>query len=318
MKTLSLVIACYNEAEALPIFYQEINHVLADLAGRYRTELLFIDDGSSDDTLHLLKKYAKENPEVKYLSFSRNFGKEAAMLAGLEHAKGDFVAVLDADLQDPPSLLPEMLQILHDEDYDCVATRRTSRRGEPPIRSFFAELFYKLINSVSKVKMVPGARDFRLMTRQMVNAIISCPEYNRYSKGLWQFVGFKTKWLSYDHVPRAAGATKWSFWKLFLYAIDGIVAYSTAPLVVSALLGVLLCFISFIVILIIIIKTLIFGDPVSGWPSLACLITFIGGLQLFFLGVIGEYLAKTYLETKNRPKYIIREDNLKPSKKDEA
>ncbi len=334
-KKISVIVPCYNESEALPYFYQEISKVMAQLSD-YQFELIFIDDGSSDDTLAVLKRFAAQDPRVFYLNFSRNFGKEAALLAGLEHASGDYIATMDADCQDPPSLLPDMLPSL-DKDYknrqshnltntdsfaepasnysssetvDCVATRRVSRKGEPPIRSFCARIFYKLINSISKVEMVDGARDYRLMTRQMVDAIISCQEYNRYSKGLWSFVGFKTKWIEYENVKRAAGETKWSFWKLFKYAIEGIVAFSTVPLTLAAFFGILFCLVAFILILVIIIKTLAFGDPATGWPSLACIIMFVSGVQLFFLGVIGEYLAKTYLETKHRPHYITRETNL--------
>lgn len=307
MKLISIVVPCYNESEVLPMFYREITKVMSELKN-YRFELVFVDDGSRDDTLAQLKSMSHSDNRVKYLSFSRNFGKESAMLAGLEHTTGDYVAIMDADCQDPPSLLPEMIPFLN-EGYDCVATRRVSRKGEPPIRSFCARIFYKLINSISKVEMVDGARDYRLMTRQMVDAITSCQEYNRYSKGLWQFVGFKTKWLEYKNVERAAGETKWSFWKLFKYAIEGIVAFSTVPLTLAAFFGILFCLIAFIMIIVIIVKTIAFGDPVSGWPSLACIIIFVSGVQLFFLGIIGEYLAKTYLETKHRPKYIIRESN---------
>ena len=302
MKLISIVVPCYNESEVLPMFYREITKVMSELKN-YRFELVFVDDGSRDDTLAQLKSMSHSDNRVKYLSFSRNFGKESAMLAGLEHTTGDYVAIMDADCQDPPSLLPEMIPFLN-EGYDCVATRRVSRKGEPPIRSFCARIFYKLINSISKVEMVDGARDYRLMTRQMVDAITSCQEYNRYSKGLWQFVGFKTKWLEYKNVERAAGETKWSFWKLFKYAIEGIVAFSTVPLPLAAFFGILFCLIAFIMIIVIIVKTIAFGDPVSGWPSLACIIIFVSGVQLFFLGIIGEYLAKTYLETKHRPKHL--------------
>lgn len=308
MKLISIVVPCYNESEVLPVFYREISAVIAKLKD-YRFELIFVDDGSRDDTLAQLKSLSHSDDRVKYLSFSRNFGKESAMLAGLEHTTGDYIAIMDADCQDPPSLLPQMLPFLN-KGYDCVATRRVSRKGEPPIRSFCARIFYKLINRISKVEMVDGARDYRLMTRQMVDAIINCPEYNRYSKGLWQFVGFKTKWIEYKNVERAAGETKWSFWKLFKYAIEGIVAFSTVPLTLAAFFGILFCLIAFIMVIVIVVKTLAFGDPVSGWPSLACIIIFVSGVQLFFLGIIGEYLAKTYLETKHRPKYIIRESNL--------
>lgn len=318
MKTISIVVPCYNEAEALPLFYQEVLKVIETLPS-YQFEFIFVDDGSSDNTLEVMKSLAEHDPRVFYVSFSRNFGKEAALLAGLEAASGDFIATMDADCQDPPSLLPELLQYVDPADstaecWDCAATRRVTRKGEPPIRSFCARIFYKLINRMSKVEMVDGARDYRLMTRQMVNAIISCREYNRYSKGLWGFVGFKTKWVEYENVERVAGETKWSFWKLFKYAVEGIVAFSTVPLTLAAFFGILFCFIAFVLILVIIIKTLAFGDPVSGWPSLVCIIMFVSGVQLFFLGIIGEYLAKTYLETKRRPHYITRETNLTRTK----
>lgn len=312
MKTISIIIPCYNESESIPLFYAEVKKVISKLPN-YQFELLFVDDGSSDDTLKILKDLAHQDSQVNYLAFSRNFGKESALLAGLEHATGDYIATMDADCQDPPSLLPELLNYLN-QGYDCAATRRVTRKGEPPIRSLFARLFYKIINHMSKIEMVDGARDYRLMTRKMVNAIISCQEYNRYSKGLWSFVGFKTKWVEYENVERVAGETKWSFWKLFKYAIEGIVAFSTVPLTLSAFFGIILCLISFIVIVIIICKTLIFGDPVSGWPSLACIVMFVGGIQLFFLGIIGEYLGKTYLETKHRPHYIIQELHQSSSK----
>lgn len=304
-KLITLIVPCYNEAEALPLFYAETTKVISQIKD-YNFEFLFVDDGSQDNTLEIIKSLADSDPRVKYITFSRNFGKESAMLAGLENSQGDLVAMMDADLQDPPSLLPEMVHFIED-GYDCVATRRVSRKGEPPIRSFFARRFYKLINRLSKTEMVDGARDYRLMTRQMVNSIIECREYNRYSKGLWSFVGYKTKWLEYENIERAAGKTHWSFWQLFKYAIDGIVAFSTVPLTLAAFLGIVFCLIAFIAIIVIICKTLIFGDPVNGWPSLACLILFVGGVQLFFIGILGEYLAKTYLETKNRPKYIVKE-----------
>lgn len=306
MKKITIVVPCHNESAVLPAFYKEVDEVTAGLKD-YEFELLFVDDGSTDDTLADLKKMAKEDERISYIAFSRNFGKEAAMLAGLEHATGDYVAVMDADLQDPPKLLPEMLGYLELGDFDSVATRRSTRQGEPAMRSFFAKMFYKLINKMSKVEMVDGARDYRLMTRQVVDAIIECQEYNRYSKGLWSFVGFRTKWISYENVERVAGKTNWSFWQLFAYAIEGIVAFTTLPLTLSALLGILFCLVAFVLIIVIVMKTLLFGDPVSGWPSLVCIIMFVSGVQLFFLGIIGEYLAKAYLETKKRPKYIIRE-----------
>ena len=276
-------------------------------------EFIFINDGSKDKTIEVIKQYSKKDKRVKYIHFSRNFGKEAAMLAGLKLSTGDYVAIMDADLQDPPSLLPQMLNILEDpnNDYDCVGTRRVTRKGEPPIRSLFARMFYKIINKMSKIEMVDGARDYRLMSRQMVDSILELGEYNRYSKGLFQFVGYNTKWLEYENVERVAGETKWSFWKLFLYAIEGIVAFSTAPLAISSIAGILFCIISFIMIIIIIAKTIIFGDPTAGWPSLVCIIFFVSGIQLFCLGIIGQYLSKTYLETKKRPIYIIKETNIK-------
>ena len=275
-------------------------------------EFIFVNDGSKDKTIEIVKEYAKKDKRVKFIHFSRNFGKEAAMYAGLELSTGDYVAIMDADLQDPPALLPQMVSILEDEnsDYDSVGTRRVTRKGEPPIRSFFARKFYKIINKMSKIEMVDGARDYRLMKRQVVNSILELKEYNRYSKGLFEFVGYNTKWLEFENVERVAGETKWSFWKLFLYAIEGIVAFSTAPLAIASIIGFIFCLVSFIMILVIIIKTLAFGDPTTGWPSLVCIIFFVSGIQLFCLGIIGEYLSKTYLETKKRPIYIIKETNL--------
>lgn len=305
-KKISVIVSCYNEEESLPLFYEEMSKVMDEMS-QNDFELIFVNDGSRDNTLKEIKELRAKDKRVRYISFSRNFGKEAAMKAGLDYSTGDYVTLMDADLQDPPKMLPEMLNILEKEHYDCVGTRRVTRKGEPVIRSFFARKFYKIINKMSKVEMVDGARDYRLMTRQMVEAIKSCEEYNRYSKGLWSFVGFKTKWLEFENVQRVAGETKWSFWKLFKYAIEGIVAFTTAPLTMAAFLGILFCFIAFIMIIVIIFKTLVFGDPVSGWPSLACIIIFVSGIQLFFMGIFGEYLAKTYLETKKRPLYIVKE-----------
>ena len=307
-KLLSVIVSCYNEEETVPLFYEEINK-MSDKMDYLDFEFIFVNDGSKDKTLDILKKLHKNDKRVKYYSFSRNFGKEAAMYAGLCSSNGDYVTLMDADLQDPPSMLEEMYNYIVKDGYDCVGTRRVTRKGEPPIRSFFARIFYKLINKMSKVPMVDGARDYRLMTRQMVNSIIDMKEYNRYSKGLFSFVGYNTKWLEYENVERVAGETKWSFWKLFIYAIDGICAFSTVPLVVSAVIGVVFCIISFIMILIIIIKTLAFGDPVSGWPSMVCIMFMISGIQLLVMGIMGEYLAKTYLETKERPIYIIKESS---------
>lgn len=311
MEKISIIVPCYNEEESIPYFYKEVKKVIKKM--KVKLELIFVNDGSSDKTLQVIKDLTKDK-EVKYLSFSRNFGKEAAMFAGLEYASGDYITVMDSDLQDPPSLLPEMLRLIKEEAYDVVGTRRVTRKGEPPIRSFFARKFYRIINRMSKVEMVDGARDFRLMTRQVVNSILKLKEYNRYSKGLFSFVGFNTKWLEYENIERVAGETKWSFWKLFIYAIEGIVAFTTAPLTIAALIGIFFCFIAFIMIIVIIVKTLVLGDPTSGWPSLACIIFMTNGIQLLCIGVIGQYIAKMYLETKNRPIYIIKETNIKDEK----
>jgi len=310
MKKISIIVPCYNEEQAIPFFYEEITKIAKEM--KINFEYIFVNDGSKDNTINVIKEYAKKDKNVKYIHFSRNFGKEAAMLAGLELSTGDYIAIMDADLQDPPALLPEMLNILEDKesDYDCVGTRRVTRKGEPPIRSFFARMFYKIINKMSKVEMVDGARDYRLMTRQMVNSILELKEYNRYSKGLFQFVGYNTKWLEYENIERVAGETKWSFWKLFLYAIEGIIAFTTIPLAISSIMGIIFCLISFIMIIVIISKTLIYGDPTAGWPSLVCIIFFVSGIQLFCLGIMGQYLSKTYLETKKRPIYIIKESNI--------
>ena len=303
---ISVVVSCFNEEEALPFFYKEIKKLEKEM-NYVDFEYIFVDDGSKDKTLSILKDFSKKDKKVKYLSFSRNFGKESAMYAGLKYSKGDYVTLMDADLQDPPALLPEMYKYIKEEGYDQVGTRRSNRKGEPIIRSFFARMFYKLINKMSKVEMVDGARDYRLMSRQVVDSILSLEEYNRYSKGLFSFVGYKTKWLDYNNVERVAGKTKWSFWKLFKYAIEGITAFSTVPLAISSFLGVIMCLIALVFIIVIIVKTIIYGDPVGGWPSLACIILFTSGIQLLCLGIIGQYLSKTYLESKNRPVYIIRE-----------
>lgn len=308
MDKISVIVSCYNEEKALPLFYEEMERVRkADFENETEFEYIFVNDGSKDKTLEVMKKLAKEDSKVRFISFSRNFGKEAAMLAGLEAAEGDYITLMDADLQDPPALLRKMYDAIKQEGYDQVGTRRVTRKGEPPIRSFFARMFYKLINKMSNVEMVDGARDYRLMTRQVVNSIIEMQEYNRFSKGLFSFVGYKTKWLEYENVERVAGETKWSFWKLFKYAIEGITAFSTTPLMISSVIGLLFCFISFLLIVLIIIKTLVFGDPTSGWPSMICVIFFVSGIQLFSVGIIGQYLAKTYLEVKKRPIYVIKE-----------
>ena len=306
---LSIVVPCYNEQEALPYFYKEICRVAEEMKASHGAdfEFIFVDDGSKDKTLSIARELHKQDARVRYISFSRNFGKEAGILAGLKAAKGDYVAMMDADLQDPPALLPRMLDALLEEDYDCAATRRTNRKGEPPIRSFFARMFYKIINRLSDADIVDGARDYRLMRRRMVDAILALPEYNRFSKGIFGWVGFKTKWLEYVNVERVAGETKWSFWKLFLYSLEGIVAFTTAPLALASLIGIIFCVLAFVMILFIIVRTLLFGDPTSGWPSLVCIIFLCSGVQLFCMGVLGQYLAKTYMEVKHRPVYIVRE-----------
>ena len=306
MTDISIIVPCYNEQEALPLFYAEITRVAEQMAP-LTFEFVFIDDGSSDGTLSALRSLAAQDKRVRFVSFSRNFGKEAAILAGLEAAEGAYIATMDADLQDPPALLPELYRAVTEEGYDCAATRRTSREGEPPIRSFFARMFYKLINKISDADIVDGARDYRLMRRRMVEAVLSMREYNRFSKGIFGWVGFQTKWVPFTNVERAAGETKWSFWKLFLYSLEGIVAFSTAPLAIASVLGALLCAAAFLFIAVAILKTFLFGDPVSGWPSMMCVILFLGGIQLFCAGISGQYLAKTYLETKKRPVYLVRE-----------
>ena len=310
MKKISIIVPCYNEEQAIPYFYKEITKVAEGMKEDY--EVLVVNNASKDKTLEVLRKLSKKDKRVRYISFSRNFGKEAAMYAGLDLSTGDYVAIMDADLQDPPALLPEMVSILEDKDsdYDSVGTRRVTRKGEPPIRSFFARMFYKIINKMSKIEMVDGARDFRLMKRQVVNSILELKEYNRYSKGLFEFVGYNTKWLEFENIERVAGETKWSFWKLFIYAIEGIVAFSTAPLAIASIAGFLFCLVSFIMIIVIIVKTLAFGDPTTGWPSLVCIIFFVSGVHLFCLGITSEYLSKTYLETKKRPIYIIKDTNM--------
>ena len=305
---ISLIVPCYNEQEVLPLFYEEISRITA-LMPDYSFEFLFVDDGSKDKTLETVKGFAQNDDRVKYISFSRNFGKEAAMYAGFCEADGDYVAVMDADLQDPPSLLPEMIRIIKEQGYDSVATRRVTRAGEPKIRSFFARMFYKLINKISDADIVDGARDFRLMKRDMVDAIVRMCEYNRFSKGIFGWIGFKTYWLPFENVERAAGETKWSFWKLFKYSLEGIISFSQVPLNIASWVGIFFTVLSFVGVAVVFIRRLFFDDPVQGWASLVCFICFIGGIQLFCTGIIGQYLAKTYMEVKNRPIYIIRETN---------
>jgi glycosyltransferase involved in cell wall biosynthesis len=299
----------YNERDSVGILYRALAHV-ADELSNYDFEYIFVSDGSTDGTLERLRNIAEQDYRVKYISFSRNFGKEAAMYAGLLNSRGDFVATMDADMQDPPSLLPKMVELLESGGFDNIAARRVDRMGEPPIRSFFAGLFYKLMRSLSQIEIADGARDYRLMTRQMVNAVLSVGEYNRFSKGIFAWVGFETRWLEYQNVERAAGETKWSFFKLVRYSIDGIINFSDKPLRLSSYLGIILTFLSFIAIVVEVIRALVFGDPVAGWPSLVCIITFIGGIQLFRMGIMGQYIAKTYMEVKRRPHYIVKESNL--------
>lgn len=302
---LSLVVPCYNEEEAIPIFYKETLKAIKPIEKQTDLEICFIDDGSTDRTLEEIKSLREIDKRVHYVSFSRNFGKEAALFAGLEKARGDYVATMDVDLQDPPFLLPQMYQIIADQkEYDCVATRRVSRKGEPPIRSFFARMFYRLINKMSSTEIVDGARDFRFMKRNMVDAILRDKEYNRFTKGIYSWVGFKTKWIAFENVERSAGETKWSFWKLFKYSIEGILAYSITPLSIASVLGLILCGIGIVAMLFIFVRAMLFSDPVAGWPSLACIIVFLGGVQLLCLGIIGLYISKIYLETKKRPLYL--------------
>ena len=305
---LSIIVPCYNEQEALPLFYEAVTQTMTTIDEEY--ELLFINDGSSDNTLETMKELAQRDPHIKYLSFSRNFGKEAAMFAGFRNASGEYVAIMDADMQDPPSLLPSMLEILRTQNYDSVATRRQNRVGEPPIRSWFARMFYKIINKISDADIVDGARDFRLMKRHMVDAIIEMNEYNRFSKGIFGWVGFRTYWLAYENVERVAGETSWSFFKLAKYAIDGIVNFSQVPLSIASLFGILMTVISMLLVVFVVVRKLLFGDPVAGWASTICLILFVSGIQLLCNGIMGQYIAKIYLETKNRPHYILTESNI--------
>lgn len=311
MSLISIITPCYNENEALPAFMEAIERVRVMLAGD-ELELILVNDGSTDATLCTMRQLAKDYPYVHYLSFSRNFGKEGAMLAGLSHAKGDYVAVMDADLQDPPELLPEMLRIVREEHYDCAGTRRVSRRGEPPIRSLFARAFYRAINLVSETQLVDGARDYKLLSRKVVEALLSMPEYNRFSKGLYEWVGFRTKWLEYRNVERVAGSTKWSFWKLFKYAIEGIVAFTTAPLLLASLLGMVFMALATVAIVILCVRQIVWHSSVDGWTSMTCIILMLSGVQLFCLGIFGQYQAKMYMEIKRRPHYII--DEKSPAK----
>ncbi len=307
---LSIIVPCFNEEEAVPYFYEETDKVLKEIKKtreELEAEFVFIDDGSSDRTLKIIKGLKEKDSRVRFVSFSRNFGKEAGIFAGLENSRGDYVVIMDVDLQDPPSLLPQMLEAVSDEGYDSSATRRVTRKGEPPIRSFFARGFYKLINRISDAEIVDGARDYRIMTRQMADAILSMEEYNRFTKGIYGWVGFKTKWIEFENVERVAGETKWSFWKLVRYALEGIMAFSSAPLSIATYFGIFMAFVAFLFIIVIIIKKLTIGDPTYGWSSLVCIILMVSGIQLFCIGIVGQYLSKTYLETKKRPIYIAKE-----------
>lgn len=308
-QSIILVVPCYNEEDVLPLFYKEYCSVAEQLSD-YIIEVLFVDDGSKDRTIEIVKKLAGKDKRVKYLSFSRNFGKEAAIYAGLQNADGDYVVIMDADLQDPPALLPEMLDAIVKEGYDSAATRRVTRKGEPPVRSFFARCFYRLMNKISTTEIMDGARDYRLMTRQFRDAILQMGEYNRFSKGIFGWVGFRTKWIEFENVERQAGETKWSFWNLLVYSIEGIIGFSTVPLALVSVLGLFVCLAAFVFLAVILVKTLCFGDPVAGWPSMVCIILLLGGIQLFCMGILGMYLSKTYLETKKRPIYICGETNL--------
>lgn len=310
MEKISIIVPCYNEEKALPLFYEELQKNIKTFPKNICFEIIFVNDGSKDHTLNVIKNLIKKDNSIKYISFSRNFGKESAIYAGLEHSTGDYVTLMDADLQDPPALLNEMYKLVTEENYDAVGTRRVNRKGEPIIRSFFAKLFYKIINKMTPFEMVDGARDFVFMKRSVVNSLLSLKEYNRYSKGLFSFVGYDVKWLEYQNVQRVAGTTKWSFWKLTKYALEGISAFSTTPLLISSAIGLIFCLVSFLLILVIIFKTLILGDPTSGWPSLVCIIFMVSGIQLFSLGIIGQYLSKTYLEVKQRPLYFIKDTNI--------
>ncbi len=309
MDRISVVIPCWNEEDAIPIYYAEMSQVMKTLGQEADFELIFVDDGSTDKTLKIIKGLNEKDPCCKYLSFSRNFGKEAAIYAGLKAAEGDYVAVMDVDLQDPPRLLPEMYHILREEDYDSVATKRSTRTGEPKIRSLLSKSFYKFINKISRTEIVNGARDYRLMNRKMADAVLALSEYNRFSKGIFEWVGFRTKWLEFENVERSAGKTKWSLKKLFCYSVEGITGFSVAPLSLASIVGVLFCMLSFLLILLIVIRTLIWGDPVSGWPSLACIIFMVSGVQLLCTGIVGQYLSKAYLEIKHRPIFILKDSS---------
>ena len=314
MTMISVIVPCYNEEQAIPIFYREIIKTASEMPN-VSFEFIFVNDGSKDETENVIRALAENDDRVKYISFSRNFGKEGAMYAGMQHSSGDFIVIMDVDLQDPPALIPRMYDDIKSGNYDCIATRRVNRSGEAPIRSAFARAFYKLINHISQTEIVDGARDFRMMSRRMADSILSMCEYNRFSKGIFSWVGFNTKWIGYENINRSAGETKWSFWKLFKYSIDGIVGFSTAPLALSSLMGIILFFISIVGIIFIIVRQLLYGGSAFGWPSMICVILLVGGLQLLSIGILGQYLSKTYLETKRRPLYIIKDTNIRKDDK---
>lgn len=307
-KKISIVVPMYNEEATLQALYEELGRVREKMPD-YEFEYLFVNDGSKDRTLAMIRELAAKDEDVRYVSFSRNFGKEAALYAGLSNAVGDYVATMDADLQDPPALLVQMMEILEEGTYDNVASRRVNRKGEPPIRSLCARMFYRMLRRISEIDIADGARDYRLMSRPMVNSILSLSEYNRFSKGIFAWVGYETKWLEYENVERTAGETKWSFFRLLRYSMDGIMNFSNTPIRISSYLGLVLTLVSFIAIMVEVVRALVFGDPVAGWPSLVCIVTFIGGIQLFCMGIMGHYISRTYMEVKRRPHYIVKESN---------
>lgn len=314
MKVIDIIVPCYNESEVLDIYFNETKKVISDIK-TYEFNFIFVDDGSQDSTLEIMQKYSKENSNVKYISFSRNFGKESAMYAGLKNSTGDYVLIMDVDMQNPPHLIGKMIEAV-EQGYDCCGAHRSTRKGDSPVRTFFTRIFYKIVNKISDVNMPDGAGDFRLMSRTMVNAVIAMSEVQRFSKGIFSWIGFKTKWIQFENVERAAGNSKWSFWKLFIYALDGITAFSTIPLKIVSIFGTIISFSSFIYLTYIIIKTLIFGKDVQGYASTITLLLFIGGIIVLSCGILGEYIGKIYMEIKNRPIYIIKQTNIENPEND--